>query len=120
MHYVEGCLPAGELITTADGDLRPIESIRVGDFVTGHDGRPHRVTAVQVRDLDGELFTFTPMSPANAFSVTAEHPLLAIPRDEVRVMRKERNGGRLKSTAPSCVAPSRDGSRRRMWPRVTS
>lgn len=111
VHYVEGCLPAGELITTADGDLRPIESIRVGDFVTGHDGRPHRVTAVQVRDLDGELFTFTPMSPANAFSVTAEHPLLAIPRDEVRVMRKERNGWKaevnstkLRSAEPRWIA----------------
>ena len=76
VHYVEGCLPAGELITTADGDLRPIETVRVGDHVLGHDGRPHRVTAVQMRDLNGELFTFTPMSPANAFSVTAEHPVL--------------------------------------------
>ncbi|HET9877119.1 MAG TPA: Fe-S cluster assembly protein SufB, partial [Mycobacterium sp.] len=32
VHYIEGCLPAGELVTTADGDLRPIESIRVGDY----------------------------------------------------------------------------------------
>jgi Fe-S cluster assembly scaffold protein SufB len=76
VHYVEGCLPAGELITTADGDLRPIETIRVGDHVLGHDGRSHRVTAVQMRDLNGELYTFTPMSPANAFSVTSEHPVL--------------------------------------------
>ena len=76
VHYVEGCLPAGELVTTADGDLRPIESIRVGDHVLGHDGRPHRVTAVQMRDLNGELYRFTPMSPANAFNVTSEHPVL--------------------------------------------
>jgi Fe-S cluster assembly protein SufB len=92
VHYVEGCLPAGELVTMADGDLRAIESIRVGDYVSGHDGRPHRVTAVQMRDLNGELFRFTPMSPANAFSVTAEHPLLVIPRDEVLVCRQPRNG----------------------------
>ena len=111
VHYVEGCLPAGELITTADGDVRPIESIRVGDYVTGHDGRPHRVTAVQMRDLNGELFSFTPMSPANKFSVTAEHPLLVVPRDEVRVMRKERNGwkaevnsAKLRSTEPRWIA----------------
>jgi Fe-S cluster assembly protein SufB len=92
VHYVEGCLPAGELVTMADGNLQPIESIRVGDFVTGHDGKPHRVNSIQVRDLNGELFTFTPMSPANAFSVTAEHPLLVVPREEVRTARKERNG----------------------------
>ena len=92
VHYVEGCLPAGELVTMADGNLRPIDSIRVGDSVMSHDGRPHRVNAIQVRDLNGELFTFTPMSPANAFSVTAEHPLLVVPREEVRMARKERNG----------------------------
>jgi Fe-S cluster assembly protein SufB len=92
VHYVEGCLPAGELVTTADGDLCPIETIRVGDRVLGHDGRPHRVSAVQMRDLNGELYTFTPMSPANAFSVTSEHPVLAVPRSEVLVKRAARNG----------------------------
>ena len=35
VHYVEGCLPAGELVTMSDGDLRPIESVRVGDCVIG-------------------------------------------------------------------------------------
>ena len=111
VHYVEGCLPAGELVTMADGDLRPIESVRVGDHVVGHDGRPHRVTAVQTRDLNGELFKFTPMSPANAFEVTAEHPVLAVPRSEVLVSRKPRNGwqpevdsAKLKSAEPRWIA----------------
>ncbi|HVW80345.1 MAG TPA: Fe-S cluster assembly protein SufB [Mycobacteriales bacterium] len=92
VHYVEGCLPAGELITTADGDLRPIESIRVGDRVLGHDGRSHRVTATQMRDLNGSLHRFTPMSPANAFRVTDEHPLLVVRRSDVLVKRAPRNG----------------------------
>ena len=111
VHYVEGCLPAGELVTTADGDLRPIESIQVGDFVIGHDGRPHRVTAVQTRDLNGELFKFTPMSPANAFEVTSEHPVLVVPRSEVLVSRKPRNGwqpevdtAKLKNAEPRWIA----------------
>ena len=84
VHYVEGCLPAGELVTMADGNLRPIESVRVGDHVLAHDGRPHRVTAVQARDLNGELYSFTPMSPANAFTVTAEHPVLVAGDGEPR------------------------------------
>ncbi|WP_343600680.1 Fe-S cluster assembly protein SufB [Mycobacterium sp.] len=111
VHYVEGCLPAGELITTAHGDLRPVESIHVGDHVIGHDGRPHRVTAVQMRDLNGELFSFTSMSPANKFSVTAEHPLLVVPRAEVRVKRNERSGwkaevdgAKLRRTEPRWIA----------------
>src|SRR5436190_17814168 len=92
VHYVEGCLPAGELIEMADGDFRAIQRIEVGDHVVSHDGRSHRVTATQMRDYSGELFTFTPMSPANAFSVTGEHPILAVPRAEVLVKRAPRNG----------------------------
>jgi Fe-S cluster assembly protein SufB len=109
VHYVEGCLPAGELVTAADGALRPIETIRVGDHVVGHDGRAHRVTATQMRDLNGQLHRFTPMSPANAFSVTDEHPLFVVPRSEVK--RAPRNGwkpevdtARLRVAEPRWVA----------------
>jgi Fe-S cluster assembly protein SufB len=92
VHYVEGCLPAGELVATADGDHRPIEEIRVGDRVLTHEGRPERVTAVQVRDYRGSMHTFVPCSPDNAFRVTSEHPLLVVPRSEVRAKRADRNG----------------------------
>ncbi|HEX9887978.1 MAG TPA: SufD family Fe-S cluster assembly protein, partial [Nitriliruptorales bacterium] len=92
IHYVEGCLPTGELVGTADGDWRPIEQIQVGDKVLGHDGRPHRVTAIQVRDHRGPVHTFTPISPENAFRVTGEHPLLVVRREDVRVKRQTRNG----------------------------
>jgi Fe-S cluster assembly protein SufB len=111
VHYTEGCLPAGELVTTAGGDLVPIESIRVGDHVIGDDGRAHRVSATKVRDLNGNLHTFTPMSPANAFSVTDEHPLLAVPRSEVLVTRAPRNGwqpevdsAKLRASTPRWIA----------------
>jgi Fe-S cluster assembly protein SufB len=109
VHYVEGCLPAGELIGMADGGWRAIESVRVGDYVLGHDGRPHRVTAFQMRDLRGNLHTFTPMSPANAFSVTDEHPVLIVPRSEVLVKRAPRNGWQpeVDSTEPRWV-PAKD------------
>ena len=90
VHYVEGCLPAGELITMADGSHRPIETIRVGDFVLSHEGRPERVTAVQIRDFRGTLHRFTPVSSGNAFSVTSEHPLLVVKRADVAVKRRPR------------------------------
>jgi Fe-S cluster assembly scaffold protein SufB len=78
IHYVEGCLPAGELIGTADGDWRSIETIEVGEHVLTHEGRPARVTAIQARDYRGPLYTFQPISPDSAFSVTEEHPLLVV------------------------------------------
>ena len=114
VHYVEGCLPAGELISLADGGWRPIEALRVGDQVLSDDGRPHRVKATQVRDFRGELFTFTPISAGNAFSVTGEHPLLVVPRSEALVSRAPRNGwlpevdsARLKAGLPQWV-PAKD------------
>ncbi len=111
VHYVEGCLPAGELIEMADGTWRAIEQVKVGDHVLGHDGRPHRVTAFQMRDLNGRLHTLTPMSPANAFSVTDEHPVLIVRRSDAPAQRKPRNGWRpegdsrkLITTPPQWVA----------------
>ena len=92
VHYVEGCLPAGELVADADGTHRPIETIRVGDRVLTHEGRPARVSAIQVRDYDGPMHTFTPLSPGNAFRVTSEHPLLVVPRADVTVKRAPRHG----------------------------
>ena len=92
IHYVEGCLPAGELVGTADGDRQPIETIAVGDEVLDQNGRPVRVTATQARDHRGDLYSFVPLSPDNAFRVTGEHPILVVPRSEVLVKRKPRNG----------------------------
>ena len=92
VHYVEGCLPAGELVAAADGGHRPIETIRVGDHVLTHEGRSARVKAVQVREHRGPLYTFVPVSPENAFRVTAEHPLLVVPREAALVRRAPRNG----------------------------
>ncbi|HKE98428.1 MAG TPA: Fe-S cluster assembly protein SufB [Actinomycetes bacterium] len=92
VHYVEGCLPAGELVAMADGDHRPIEAVKVGDRVLTHEGRPARVKAIQARDHRGPLYTFTPVSPANAFRVTGEHPVRVVPRRDVLVKRAPRNG----------------------------
>ena len=91
VHYIEGCLPAGELVATAGGGHVPIEEISVGDRVFTHDG-PRRVSATQARDYRGKMYTFTPVSPENAFRVTSEHPVLVVPRAEGLVKRTPRNG----------------------------
>jgi len=108
VHYVEGCLPAGELIATADGGHRPIETIRVGDRVLTHEGRPARVKAVQVRDHRGPLYTFTPVSPENRFRVTGEHPLLVIRREDVRTKRATRNGWKPEVSSTKLLAATPD------------
>ncbi len=114
VHYVEGCLPAGEPVAMADGDWKPIEDVRVGDLVLSSEGRPARVSAVQLRDLNGPLHTLTPVSPANAFTVTDEHPVLLVRRRDVVVKRAARHGwlaevdsARLRAARPEWV-PARD------------
>jgi Fe-S cluster assembly protein SufB len=110
VHYVEGCLPAGELVGLADGNWRGIETIQVGEHVLTAQGRPARVTAVQMRDYRGALFAFQPTSPESAFRVTPEHPLLVVRRDDVLVKRAPRNrwrpevdSAKLKKATPQWV-----------------
>lgn len=91
VHYIEGCLPVGELISTGD-DWKRVETIQPGDFVATHTGNLSRVSKVMTRHYKGKLHTIVPLSPGNAFSLTSEHPVLAIKRDSVLVKRKPRNG----------------------------
>jgi len=91
VHYIEGCLPAGEQVSLGDRWVN-IESLKPGDYVIAQDGRPVRVRAVMVRPYRGELITIRPVSPYNAFRLTPEHPVWVIRRRDVLVRRRPRNG----------------------------
>ncbi|MBI3615446.1 MAG: Fe-S cluster assembly protein SufB [Candidatus Omnitrophica bacterium] len=89
VHYIEGCLPAGEQVSTGQRWVN-IESIRPKDTVLNSDGEESAVRSARVRQYRGELLTIKPISSGNAFQLTPEHPVLAVPREEVRVPRKAR------------------------------
>jgi Fe-S cluster assembly protein SufB len=107
IHYVEGCLPAGEKISLGDSWIN-VEAIKPGDFVLTHRGTLAKVKLVMTRNYKGKMYKITPISPFNSFSLTEEHPVLAIKREWVRVKRKIRKEGwlaevdsqRLKNTKP--------------------
>jgi len=103
VHYLEGCLIAGESISMADGSWSGIEDVKVGDHVLDQNGSPVRVNATQVRDFSGTLFTFKPISPNSAFSVTGEHPLLIVPRLKVLIKRKQRKQNKPEVNSPSLI-----------------
>ncbi|MGB9883370.1 MAG: Fe-S cluster assembly protein SufB [Microgenomates group bacterium] len=90
VHYVEGCLLAGEQIITIDG-VKNIEAIKPGDFVFTHQGTFEKVKAIMTRKYQGDLYQLIPLSSENAIYLTKEHPVLAIKRDKVLVKRKKRN-----------------------------
>ncbi|MBI1869553.1 Fe-S cluster assembly protein SufB, partial [Candidatus Gottesmanbacteria bacterium] len=89
VHYVEGCLPAGEQVSLGDRWAN-IESLKPGDLVADEDGELRRVKAVMTRPYKGELIEITPISSYNAFQLTPEHPVLAIKRQDALAKRNKR------------------------------
>ena len=62
------------------GVLRPIDGLRTGDLVLGHDGRPHRVQAVARRHYRGLLVGIQPSGEPAQLWLTGNHLLLTRPR----------------------------------------
>jgi Fe-S cluster assembly protein SufB len=83
VHYIEGCLVEGQRVNLPGGQWCPVEHIAPGDAVIGHDGAPARVVEVMKRDYRGLVHCITPQGATNAFTVTSEHPVLAVRRSRV-------------------------------------
>ena len=69
----KSCFIAGTKVRLADGSLRAIEDIRIGDQVLGMNGRANRVVGIEKVLLENRLLYGFNESPA---FVTAEHPFL--------------------------------------------
>ena len=81
--YLEGCLPDWEEVSTGES-MVPVVDVQLHDTVVNDRGREAEVTKLLTRFYQGDLVEVTPKSSGNRFSVTTEHPVLAIPRDKVR------------------------------------
>jgi Fe-S cluster assembly protein SufB len=90
VHYVEGCLPPGEQVSLGDRWVN-IEAIQPGDAVLNGEGCQGVVQSVRARPFKGNLVVIQPLSSANTFRLTPEHPVLAVKRQAVRVKRNMRN-----------------------------
>jgi Fe-S cluster assembly protein SufB len=89
VHYIEGCLPAGEVVSRGD-TFCPIEDVGAGEEVLNGAGELARVSATRKRPYQGTLVGITPVSVGNAFEVTPEHPVLAFRREKVSRRRTNR------------------------------
>jgi len=90
--YIEGCLPAWEEVSCGDS-LVSIPEIKEGNIVLNSNGENSVVEKTMKRHFDGELINIQPVSIGNTFSLTPEHPVLAINRE--RVITSKRKDGRL-------------------------
>ena len=75
------CFPPGTKITMADGTRRPIEDIRVGDWVLDATGHPTRVTALSQRNVDECLVEFRSSISDAVLRPTQNHPVFSSPRE---------------------------------------
>ncbi len=90
VHYIEGCLPAEELVSTGQ-TLEPIQTLSTRDSVISHTGKTALVTKQFIHRYSGVMLTIVPQSKGNAFRLTPEHPVLCVKRDLVAYGRS-RNG----------------------------
>lgn len=71
-----GCVPAGTLVLTAGSFPKPIEEIRVGEFVLSYDGEtlvPRRVLGIIPQ---GKRLVYKLKTPNRTIIATANHPFL--------------------------------------------
>jgi MoaA/NifB/PqqE/SkfB family radical SAM enzyme len=67
------CFVPGTQVATPNGD-RPIEKIKIGDMVIGHDDEPHRVTDISRREYSGPLVLIR-LTDGIKLRCTPEHPI---------------------------------------------
>jgi len=87
--YIEGCLPAEELVSKGE-TFEPIININSGDSVVTHTGEMQNVNRLFVHEHEGLMYEVLPQSKFNGFKVTGQHPILCIKRNSVLVKRAKR------------------------------
>ncbi|RLF26389.1 MAG: hypothetical protein DRN01_04845, partial [Thermoplasmata archaeon] len=75
------CFPAGTMITMADGELKPIEKVRVGDFVLSYDVKDHRATVCKVLETVAPVRAGVYSINNGLVYVTDDHPFYTLKKN---------------------------------------
>lgn len=95
LEVITGCMYChrkGQLVVMADGELKAIEDIRVGDRVLSHQGNPVSVTALHRGE--GEMARVQPVRGED-FVVTMDHELTLVDTPSKRDGKPSERGGRV-------------------------
>ncbi len=87
VHYIEGCLPEGELVSLGD-EMVPVETVAPGTLAMNSNGELSSVVSSRRRTYAGDMLKIVPVSVGNAFELTPEHPVWTIRRERVARSRR--------------------------------
>jgi Fe-S cluster assembly protein SufB len=104
VHYIEGCLPSDELVSTGQ-QLVAIESLGSRDSVLSHTGTQASVTKQFIHTHKGKMLTIVPQSKGNAFRLTPEHPVLCVKREQLSFGKKVNGKRRILTKRFDSVEP---------------
>jgi Mrp family chromosome partitioning ATPase/intein/homing endonuclease len=97
-----GCLPAGTLVLTGNNSPKPIEELKVGEFVMSYDGEklvPRRILGVIPQ---GKQMVYKLKTPNRTILASGNHPFLKYHRKKYwKRLDQLRKGDRL--FVPGCV-----------------
>lgn len=97
------CFPPGTLIQTSRGIIS-IEDVSLGEKVLTHTGNFRRVTNLHKRDYRDVLIGLKVYGSCRTLSSTRNHPILVLPRDEVRQPAGRRRDPKEISSDPSWIS----------------
>ncbi len=86
------CLTSNSMVSLADGSVKPICDVVVGDLVVTHLGRARRVTKVYRRPYAGPMVYVTVKGSPEPLAVTPNHPFFAM-HFNAPAKRKQKAGG---------------------------
>jgi Fe-S cluster assembly protein SufB len=89
VHYIEGCLPEGELVSLGD-EMVAIDSIAPGTLAMNSEGMLSAVESTRRRSYTGPILKVVPLSVGNAFELTPEHPVWTLRRERIARPRLDR------------------------------
>ncbi len=72
------CLPSGQLVSMSDGGQKPIEEVRLGEFVNTASGEAKEVCQTHQRLYTGEMVGISVQGLERPLIVTADHKVLTV------------------------------------------
>jgi len=96
-------LPKTAHVTLADGSVKLVENLEVGDEVLSHDGSTNKVLEKKSRFVDEEVYKISP-NGLGSHHVTGEHPLYIVRRSARRSWEHKNKKGIKTNLEPSWVS----------------